>query len=84
MLDRRQSPRSRFDEVGSIAVDEHTSLPCIVYDLSQSGVRLTLPGTDAVPQTFVLTAPCIEGARICMVAWRDDETIGAHFRQRPL
>lgn len=82
MLDRRIEPRRRLHEIGSIAVDEHTSVPCLVYDLSDLGVRLTMPGTDAVPETFVLTSPCIEGARICMVAWRDDETIGARFHQR--
>lgn len=82
MLDRRLSPRERIDEIGSIAVDEHTSLPCIVYDLSQGGVRLTMPGTDAVPNTFVLTSPCIDGARICQVSWRDDETIGAQFHHQ--
>jgi hypothetical protein len=82
MLERRIEPRRRFNEIGSIAIDEHTSIPCIVYDLSQRGVRLTMPGTDAVPETFVLTSPCIEGVRICMVTWRDDETIGARFHLR--
>lgn len=82
MFERRIDIRHRVDDVGSIAVDEHTSLACIVYDLSGVGVRLTLPDTALVPETFVLTAPYIEGARICRVAWRDDETIGARFHLR--
>lgn len=79
MLDRRHTPRWRPNEIGSVAVDEHTSLPCILYDFSLGGVRLTMPGTSTVPETFVLTSPGIEGAWTCLITWRDDETIGAQF-----
>ena len=54
MIDRRIAERHRRDEAGLIVIDEHTAVSCIVYDLSASGVRLTLPETGLVPDTFVL------------------------------
>lgn len=77
MLERRSAARSRIDEVGLITIDEHTSIPCIVYDLSTTGVRLTLPDTSTVPETFLLHAECCGGPQWCMVTWRGDEMIGA-------
>ncbi|CAA2140351.1 MULTISPECIES: PilZ domain-containing protein [Methylobacterium] len=79
MNERRIDERRRKDEAGLIAIDEHTTLPCIVYDISASGVRLILPETALVPDTFILHSACIEGIEVCRVVWRSDETIGATF-----
>ncbi|TXM65852.1 PilZ domain-containing protein [Methylobacterium sp. WL120] len=79
MVERRTVERQRTDGVGSIAVDEHTSLACLIYDISDFGVRLTLPQAEAVPATFVLNASCLSATRVCKVAWRTDESIGAKF-----
>ncbi|MCJ2132050.1 PilZ domain-containing protein [Methylobacterium sp. E-045] len=81
MNERRIEERQRQDEAGFIAVDEHTTLPCIVYDVSASGVRLTLPETALVPETFILHSACIAGIEVCRVVWRGDETIGATFNR---
>ncbi|GJE15880.1 PilZ domain-containing protein [Methylobacterium marchantiae] len=79
MLERRIDERRRKDEAGLIAIDEHTTIPCIVYDISTSGVRLTLPETALVPDTFILHSACMEGMEVCRVVWRGEETIGATF-----
>ena len=79
MNERRAVERTRIDEAGLIAVDEHTSIPCLVYDVSLGGARLTLPNADVVPATFVLDAPCLARARVCEVMWRSEECIGAQF-----
>ncbi|UMY15811.1 PilZ domain-containing protein [Methylobacterium organophilum] len=52
----------------------------MLYDISEGGVRLTLPDTGPVPDTFVLVSPCLGEVRVCAVAWRTDETIGAQFK----
>ena len=80
MNERRSVGRRRIDEAGLIAVDEHTSIPCLVYDVSVGGARLTLPNADIVPATFVLEAPCLDRAQVCDVMWRNEECIGAQFQ----
>lgn len=77
--ERRTAPRQRSQEDGLIVVDEHTTLACMLYDRSDTGVRLTMLDARAVPDTFVLIARCLGVAHVCSVAWRSDETIGARL-----
>lgn len=63
-----------------IHIDEHSSVGCIVYDISEDGVRVTLLQADIVPPVFVLTAPFLSKTFVCEVAWRNEESIGARFR----
>ena len=79
MLERRSEVRSLVDEVGTIVIDEHTSIPCVVYDLSGSGVHLTMLSTAEVPDTFILDGPSV-ASRICEVVWRTDESLGVELR----
>jgi hypothetical protein len=77
--ERRATPRHRVDENGYIAVSEHVSVACMVYDRSDEGVRLTMADTSAVPETFVLVLEGLGECRVCMAAWRTPEEIGAWF-----
>ncbi|GLS53446.1 hypothetical protein GCM10007886_16290 [Methylobacterium gregans] len=65
-----------MNQSGVITVNEHTTLPCVVYVLSEVGVRLLFLDTAEVPDTFGLNAPCF-GSGVCEVVWRSDEMIGA-------
>lgn len=82
MSDRRAQPRCRVEEGGVIALDEHRSIACIVYDLSSRGVRLTMPDTSEVPGTFLLSSRYLGDAHVCVAMWRTPEEIGARF-ERP-
>ena len=77
MFDRRSSPRTLLNETGSISVDEHRSLPCMVYDRSVGGIRITLPEADIVPDRFVLSLKASDEVLICRAVWRKLEEIGA-------
>ena len=77
MLDRRSAPRTFLNETGSISVDEHRSLPCIVYDRSLGGVRVALPEAEIVPERFVLSLDASNEILICRAEWRKAEEIGA-------
>lgn len=77
MFERRSSPRTLLNETGSISVDEHHSLPCMVYDRSTGGVRITLPEADIVPDHFVLSIKASDEILICRAVWRNLEEIGA-------
>ncbi|SFK84312.1 PilZ domain-containing protein [Methylorubrum salsuginis] len=78
-VERRIDPRHRVGEGGTVALDEHTTIGCLVHDISASGVRITLPDASAIPEVFLLSASCLPEAAVCRVVWRDDETVGARF-----
>ena len=78
MAERRRELRTVVNQSGSIAIDEHTTMPCVVYDISEVGVRLILLSTDRVPDTFVLDTVSY-GSGACEVIWRTDEMIGARL-----
>ena len=80
MQERRAEPRFVSDESGCITLDEHTQIACLVHDFSLGGVKITLPDASRVPNTFLLTAPPLEGIKVCQIVWRSDEMIGAQFR----
>lgn len=79
--ERRIEPRQRIGDSGSVALDEHTSIGCLVHDLSASGVRITLPDAAAIPEVFLLDAPCLPATAVCHVVWRNEEMIGARFAE---
>ncbi|MGX5776581.1 hypothetical protein [Methylorubrum zatmanii] len=68
------------DDAGLIALDEHTSIGCLIHDITAHGVELTVPDASIVPDIFMLTASCSESAKVCHTLWRSDETIRARFR----
>jgi hypothetical protein len=77
MQDRRAHSRIRLDDTAWIAVDEHCSLPCVVFDRSLSGVRVALPEADQVPDLFVLTLDSSREVLVCRTVWRKAEEVGA-------
>ncbi|MCJ2136095.1 PilZ domain-containing protein [Methylobacterium sp. J-026] len=77
MFERRSAPRTLLNEIGSISVDEHRSLPCIVYDRSAGGIRIALPEAEIVPDRFVLSLDACNEILICRAVWRKREEIGA-------
>ena len=77
--ERRADPRHPIGETGSVALDEHTSIGCLIHDLSLGGVRITLPDANCIPDIFLLTASCLGAVTVCSVVWRTDEMIGAAF-----
>ncbi|WP_245516565.1 PilZ domain-containing protein [Methylobacterium segetis] len=72
-----------MDEPGFIALDEHSSMGCIVYDVSNIGVRVTMLETKQVPDVFFLSSPSLGPGRVCRTAWRKADEIGAFFAQTP-
>ena len=77
MFERRSAPRTLLNETGSISVDEHRSLPCIVYDRSAGGIRIALPEAEIVPDRFVLSLDARNEILVCRAVWRKREEIGA-------
>ncbi|MGU3667823.1 PilZ domain-containing protein [Methylobacterium sp. A49B] len=84
MFERRSYPRTRLNETGSISVDEHRSLPCIVYDRSAGGIRVALPDAEIVPEHFVLSIDASKEFLVCRAVWRKAEEIGATTDESPI
>ena len=78
MDNRRTESRCRIDQPGLITLDEHTSVGCLIHDISTHGIKITMPDATVVPMTFVLMASDL-GEQLCTVVWRTDEMIGATF-----
>lgn len=77
MIERRAGPRTTLNVTGNISIDEHCSLPCLVYDRSQGGVRIALPEAEIVQDTFLLRIDATDEILVCRVAWRKVDEIGA-------
>ena len=77
MLERRDVPRTLLNTVGRISLDEHRTLPCLLFDRSLGGVRVALPDAESVPDKFVLTVEGTGEVLVCRTAWRKTDEIGA-------
>ncbi|MEO1280350.1 MAG: PilZ domain-containing protein [Pseudomonadota bacterium] len=55
------------------------TVPCMVKDISQSGVRIRALGNVNIPDQFVLTIDLDGLEADCEVVWRNDKELGARF-----
>ena len=76
MIERRAGNRTRLNIPGMILVDEHRTVPCIIADRSATGIRVSLPNTENLPDVFILTFDDTGEALVCRAAWRKDDQIG--------
>jgi len=76
MIERRAEDRTRLNIPGMILVDEHRTVPCIVADRSATGIRVTLPNTENLPDVFILTFDDSGEALVCRAAWRKADQVG--------
>lgn len=77
MIERRAAPRTTLNVTGNISIDEHRSLPCLVYDRSSDGIRIALPEAEIVQDTFLLRIDATDEVLVCRIAWRRMDEIGA-------
>ena len=79
--DKRSTDRDKLGTQAWVRVDDGFSVrPCLVADLSSSGVRIMLDEPHAVAAKFslLLRRDAIPGRR-CQVIWRRGTEIGAEF-----
>jgi len=78
--ERRQSPRRSSNTAGWIRLDGgFATRECRIVDASPSGVRLSIPFADKLPETFTLSfSKGGQGHRIRTI-WRRGNQIGAKF-----
>lgn len=79
MLETRVKTRRSVSRAASIHVDAVTILDCVVRDFSETGVRLEMVNTAAVPNEFMLRLAGVATPRLCRLAWRRTDSVGASF-----
>ena len=79
--EQRKAKRGREGVKAWVRLDEGFSVrPCVVADLSGTGVQLVMDTPAIVARTFTLlmTRDARQGHR-CRIKWRDGRRIGAEF-----
>jgi PilZ domain len=79
--EHRRSKRNPKRQAAWIAYGSNNiRLPCMIWDLSESGARLAAPRSKSLPNTFLLVFNRDGTARRgCRVAWRNDAQVGVQF-----
>ena len=82
--DKRRSPRRRVLKGAIVAYnDRHSTIPCTVRDISDTGARLRTEGTVSAPDTFLLIVE-IDGLEAdCSVVWRKAPDLAVRFVSPP-
>lgn len=84
-MDLRKAPRKRLHYPAWIDVGNGaTPLDCMIYDISETGARLTLASTEQAPDRFVLLLS-IDGntKRNCEISLRSGFNVGVKFLRGP-
>jgi hypothetical protein len=80
MTEGRSTPRRRVLK-GAIAAfnARHSTIPCTVRDISDTGCRLLISGAVAIPDTFELIVEIDGLVAPCEVVRRTNTEIGVRF-----
>jgi hypothetical protein len=54
-------------------------IACVIRDVSEGGVGLSVASTEDIPDQFILTVKGEDEGRACTVRWRETDKIGASF-----
>jgi hypothetical protein len=80
MDNKRISPRQRVLKSGKIVFAGGSfSIDCTIRNVSDTGARLQVPTTVAIPDKFTLVDGQSGKRREVKVVWRKGDLIGVHF-----
>ena len=84
-IKQRQAPRQRENRPVWIDTGNGAALQkCVLWDISEAGVRITIDTPASVPYEFFLVlSKDGKVRRRCRVIWRSDEQVGACFLSAP-
>jgi hypothetical protein len=72
--DRRSTLRHSLRQSGFVDFDGAQRQCCVIYDISQSGARITFPAGNEPPGEFTLFVP-----HRCRIVRRMDNQVGVRF-----
>jgi hypothetical protein len=77
--DKRQTKRKPIGAAAYIRLGSFAGRPCMVLDLSDTGVRISVDGAANIPTEFALFLSKKSQGRRARVKWRRGNQIGAEF-----
>ena len=81
MLERRQFARTKVFKSAKLILAGHSTISCIVRDLSNHGACLQFLSTADLPAAFELSFDTGYTLRKCRVAWQTLTNAGVSFEQ---
>lgn len=84
MKENRKAPRRQMSYSAWLAFEGDESHVCALHDISETGARLNVEGSETVPDHFILLLSANGAARrYCRVVWRQPRQVGVHFEPHP-
>ncbi len=77
--ERRHHRKKVVQEARIRLPGQNNEIPCIIRDVSVSGVKLRVPMGFEAPDVFRLIAPALHINSCVRIAWRSQHSIGATF-----
>jgi hypothetical protein len=77
--ERRDNRRSRVLKGVKLVLGKSSIIDCVARNLTNSGVRIHLPNTVDLPETFDLTFDGGYSFRRCRIVWRSVTEAGVQF-----
>jgi PilZ domain len=78
--EKRRAPRRRVLKGAIVAYnDRHSTIPCVVRDISDVGARLRTDGVMNAPDTFLLIVELDGIEADCAVVWRRPPDLAVTF-----
>lgn len=78
-IEQRSATRYEIIKGGFVVFNAgSTTLPCIVRELSATGVRISMASTTGVPALFTLAVPGSSSV-MCRLIWHSDTELGGAF-----
>ena len=85
VVDHRRQVRRRMLKGGTIAFNgRHSTMPCVVRDISDTGARLQVAQSNGVPDTFELLIDLDGFEAHVEIAWREQTEVGVRFLSKPV
>jgi hypothetical protein len=82
--EKRRAPRRRVLKGAIVAYnDRHSTIPCVVRDISDTGARLRTDGAMNAPDTFLLIVELDGMEADCTVVWRRPPDLAVAFVGSP-
>lgn len=77
----RRAPRRRVIKRGQIVFNRgHSTIDCVVRNISSRGARIEVPSVVGIPDAFLLVVPP-SSSQPCRVVWRRFKEIGVSFAE---
>jgi ABC-type uncharacterized transport system ATPase subunit len=77
--EHRIAPRHRVLKSAKIVLDDWRAIDCAVRDVSDTGAKLRIDGTIALPHKFQLLFITENTIRPVQIAWKHQDMIGVAF-----